>query len=180
MLVECIFSPPQDRSQVTVAAFLNMFIAWEGFLEGCFGKFMTGAPTLSGSLPDRYASPAHEQAALAMLIGVQRYFDFSNHEYVKKIARIYFASGYPFEPHLSAITSDLSDIKTMRNASAHITSTTQSALEGLAQRIFSTPRTGVTLYQMLTSIDPRNGGTGTVFSTCVVKLRVAAGLIANG
>ena len=71
---------------------------------------------------------------------MMRYFDFANHEYVKKIVRMYFDKGYPYEPHLSAITVDLSDLRIMRNASAHISSSTQVTLEGFGAADF--PATG--------------------------------------
>jgi len=89
-------------------------------------------------------------------------------------------NAYPFEPHLSAINSDLSDLRTMRNASAHISFTTQAALEGLAQRIFSTPRPGIDLYSLLTTADPRSTLGNTVFAESREKLLVVAGLVANG
>lgn len=47
------------------------------------------------------------------------------------------------------------DLRTMRNASAHISSTTQTALESLAQRIFRTPRPGIVLYDLLMAADPK-------------------------
>lgn len=34
--------PTIDQQQITVAAFLNMFIAWETFLEAALCEFMTG------------------------------------------------------------------------------------------------------------------------------------------
>ena len=114
------------------------------------------------------------------MVGISRYFDFANHDNVKKVALMYFQNGYPFEPHISSIFSDLSDLKTMRNASAHITSTTQRALESLAVRIFGQPQPGVSLYKLVTAIDPRSSNQDTVFVTYRDKLLVTAELIANG
>lgn len=93
---------------------------------------------------------------------------------------VYFQAGYPFEPHLGGIFSDLSDLRTMRNASAHISSTTQTAVEGLAVRIFGQPRVGINVYQLLTSVDPRSQSGDTVFVTYKDKLVVTAELIAQG
>jgi hypothetical protein len=77
------------------------------------------------------------------VIGTARYFNYANHNHFRKIVNLYFDAGYPYEPHLSAIISDLDDLKTMRNASAHISSTTQNALEGLARRVFAQPQPGL-------------------------------------
>jgi hypothetical protein len=93
---------------------------------------------------------------------------------------MYFHHGYPYEPHLSAIFADLSDLRTMRNASAHISSTTQTALESLALRLFSKPLPGIGLYEMLTMSDPRSTSGETVFVTYKTKLIVTAELIAQG
>lgn len=172
--------PALDQHQITVAAFLNLFMSWETFLEGSLVKLMVGSPTISGQVPVRYVSPPTVEAAQCLVLGVRHYFDYGNHENVRKIVSMYFNNGYPFEPHLSAINTDLSDLRTMRNASAHITSTTQAALEGLAQRIFSTPQPGINLYSLLTRIDPRSPLGNTVFAESREKLLVVAGLVANG
>lgn len=172
--------PPRDQRQITVAAFLNLYVAWETFLEDVLAKLMAGEPTVSGRLPTRYVSPPTTDAARKLVIGVQKFFDYGNHEYTRKIVNMYFDLGYPFEPHLSAINTDLADMRTMRNASAHISSTTQAVLESLAQRILGTPRPGIALYALLTAIDPRSTGGNTVFAECREKLEVVAELIANG
>jgi hypothetical protein len=93
---------------------------------------------------------------------------------------LYFEAGYPYQPHLSAIFSELNDLRTMRNASAHISTTTQQALESLAGRIFGAPHPGITLYQLLTAIDPRGGNNETVFVAYKLKLDVTAELISRG
>lgn len=172
--------PAVDQSQVTVAAFLNMFIAWETFLEAALAGYMTGEATINGKFPVRFVSPPDAAAARAMVIGTHRYFDYGNHENVKKVALMFFRDGVPFEPHISEIFGELADIRTMRNSSAHITSTTQTALEALALRIFASPKPGIGLYQLLTSTDPRPPGKQTVLASYREKLLAAAGLISHG
>jgi hypothetical protein len=133
--------PALDQQQITVAAFLNLFIAWEAFIELTLHELMTGSPTLSGKMPTKYVSPVSQQAARAFVIGPRLgcYFDYGNHNLVKPLIRMYFENGYPYEPHFSSIEQDLADIRTMRNAAAHITSSTQTALESLAARILRKP-----------------------------------------
>src|SRR6266852_7824689 len=67
--------PAIDRQQITVAAFLNLFIAWEAFLESALSEFMTGSVTINGSVPVKYVSPLHMSAAREIVIGVRAYFD---------------------------------------------------------------------------------------------------------
>lgn len=172
--------PALDRKQITVAAFLNLYIVWETFVESSLAELMVGSPTLSGSQPVRYVSPTGLDQARVLVIGINRYFDYGNYDNVRRIVNIYFENGYPYEPHLSAITSDLADLRTMRNASAHITSTTQIALESLAQRILTRPWPNVDLYSLLTMRDPRSRTSDTVFSGYRNKLVVAAELIVQG
>jgi hypothetical protein len=68
----------------------------------------------------------------------------------------------------------------MRNASAHITASTQAALEAFAVRIFGAPHPGLTLYQLLTAVDPRSATGDTVFATYRDMLLTTAELIARG
>jgi hypothetical protein len=172
--------PPIDQQQITVAAFLNMFKAWEAFLETSIGHLMIGSSTISGRAPVRFVTPADLGRATRIIVGIARYFDYANHQYVRRIADIYFDQGYPLEPHLASINSDLDDLRTMRNASAHIAASTQTALEALATSLFGQPRPGITLYQLLTTPDPRSPTHETVFSTYKEKLIVTAELIAQG
>ena len=172
--------PTLDQQQITVAAFLNMFIAWETFLESSLMELMTGSPTVSGRTPNRYVRPPNAAASGELIAWMGKYFDYGNHQNTIKAVGMYFENGYPYEPHLSAIYSDLSDLRTMRNASAHISSSTQTALESLAVRIVGNPQPGISLYQLLTMIDPRSTARGTIFLTYRDKLAVAAELIAQG
>lgn len=171
---------PRDREQITVAAFLNMFIAWEEFVEASIGDFMMGEATIGGNQPVRYVTPPTRDHSGKMIIHMNRYFDYANHENVKKLAGLYFETGYPFDTPINSLTQELSDLKIMRNACAHMSSTTKAALEGLGLRIFGSPQAGITVYQMLTANDPRTNPTVTVYASYRDKLLVAAGLVAQG
>jgi hypothetical protein len=135
---------------------------------------------LSGTVPIKFVSPISPAAARALIVGVNRYFDYGNHENVKRVVNLYFQRGYPYEPHLSSIMSDLADLRTMRNASAHITSTTQTALDGLAFRVLTRPSGSMDLYSLLTAVDPRSAASETIFLRYKGKLVAAAELIVQG
>lgn len=125
----------RDREQITVAAFLSLFIAWEEFIEASITDFMMGDSTANGANPVRYVTPTTREHSTAMVLHTQRYFDYANHDNVRKLARLYFDAGYPFETPLSSINDELASLKTIRNACAHLSSTTRTALESLATRI---------------------------------------------
>jgi len=171
-----------DRRQILIAAFLNMFIAWESFLEKALPTVMTGKKTISGKRPKKIVSPKNLEAAAALIkgYGTRGFFDYSNHDHVRTLVSLYFKDGYPFEPHLGGLVSDLQDMKTIRNACAHISASTQKPLDGLAMRIFSVPRPNIDLYDLLTAIDPRDVAGQTVFGSYKAKLSVTVGLIAQG
>lgn len=174
------FLTEKDRRQIIIASFLNFFIAWESFLEDCLAKYMTGSKTIAGKSPVRFVSPKTVGAAKKLTIGTSRYFDYANHENFKKVVSLYFDKGYPFEPIFSSSTSDLSDMRIMRNASAHISSTTQTSLDSLAQRIFMVPQPGIGLSKMLMMARPGAPIGTTVFYEYKNKLLTMAALIANG
>lgn len=173
-----IFSA-NEREVITVSALLHFFKAWEGFLEEAFSKYLTGKVSTSGSRPKKFARPPNIISARAMLVGVMKYFDYANHENVRKAAKIYFLNGDPFETHLASVLTDLSDMRIMRNSAAHISSTTQASLEALAQRLFVTPQPNITLYQLLLRTDPRSPTGETIFASYQRKLDVTAELIAR-
>ncbi len=174
-----LFLIPEQQT-VTVAAFLNLFIAWETFLEQSLGELMIGNLTISGSAPVRYVSPRTEKAARDIIKHVRPFFDYGNHGYVMTLVNQYFENGYPYEPHLSGVVQDLADLRTMRNASAHITSTTRLALENLALRVLQISSIGINLYTFLMATDPNSANGDTVYATYRDKLLVTADLVANG
>ena len=172
--------PEIDRKQVTVAAFLNFFIAWESFLEECFANFLTGAQTIGGTQPTKYAAPINVGKAKAMLVGQNKYFDYGNLEAFRVVTRIYFDQGYPFEPHINAMSQDIADMRTIRNASAHITSTTQNKLEVLAQRLIGSAQPGIDVYSLVLANDPTQANGSTIFSSYRDRVLIAAQAIAQG
>ena len=169
-----------DRKQITVAAFLNIYIAWETFLEDSLSHLLSGSPTISGNPVVKFASPPDPEAAKLMLIGTQRFFDYANHTNISKIVNIYFLNGSPFQPHIDSIFGYLDDLRKMRNASAHISSTTQSSIESLALRLLGRPSPGIELYDLLTAPLASGRSSTTVLETYKGYLLATANLIANG
>lgn len=168
-----------DQKQITAAAFLNLFKGWETFLESSLAELMIGTQTVNGSRPNKYVAPSTIDEAKALVIHVRRFFDYGNHHNVRKVVNMYFQAGYPYEPHFGAAIEYLEDLRTMRNAAAHITSTTQIGLEALALRLLGMPSMGIDLYTLLMATDPGSAG-NTIYTTYRDKLLVTADLIARG
>jgi hypothetical protein len=113
---------PTDTRTITQAAFLKIFIAWETFLEWSLIDYMLGEPSALGNVLTRYAAPADESHAGRILVGTQKYADYSNPEIVRRLAKLFFSNGDPYETTISGIQTPLFDLKTMRNAAAHLSS----------------------------------------------------------
>lgn len=169
----------QERSFVVDSAFLRIFIAWEGFLESVFIYYLLGNPSSAGTLAVRHATPATEQHARDMLIGTQKYVDWANPEIVRKLAKLYFYNGEPIEPVISAIQGDLFDIKTVRNAAAHLTSLTRKQLDALASRKLRRTCTMISVSDFILSADPAHSTGGSVLDNYVSILDAGADNIAK-
>jgi hypothetical protein len=169
---------PAETRIITVAAFLRFYVAWEVFLEGTVNDYMTGQPTASGTPIHRYATPLNQEHASKMVIGTQKYFDFTNPDYIRTMCKLYFNGGEPFDSVISSIRGDLFDLKTIRNAAAHIASTTSIPLDALASRKLLRPQVNVNVYDFILAIDPTSRHGETILDVYSNQLDAAAHLIA--
>ena len=126
--------PIDHRRVITHAEFLQVFIAWESFLEGSLNDYMMGELSVGGNLVSRWVNPPTPEHARSMLIGTQRFVDYTDAGKVRRLAKLYLDAGGPFDTVLASIDQDIQDLKTIRNAAAHLSSTTSSQLDGLATR----------------------------------------------
>jgi hypothetical protein len=169
------------REFICESAFLRIFIGWETFVENCFVDYLLNEPSILNNRPAKWVNPISKDHAQEIIIGNQRFMDWSNPEAIRKISQIYFHQGYVFNTSLSAINNDLMDLKTIRNSAAHMSSTTASKLDGLSTRILNTACVNYTAYKLLFSIDPRSAILNqTVLDRYLQLLDVAAEQIANG
>ncbi len=169
------------REFICESAFLRIFIAWETFIENCFVDYLLNEPSILNNRPAKWANPISYEHAQKIIVGNQRFMDWSNPEAIRNISKIFFHQGYVFNTSLSAINNDLMDLKTIRNSAAHMSSTTASKLDGLSTRILNIPCNNYTTYKLLFSPDPRHAVPNqTVLDRYLQLLDVAAEQIANG
>jgi len=169
------------REFICESAFLRIFIAWETFLENSFVDYLLNEPSILNNRPAKWVNPISKEHAQEIIIGNQRYMDWSNPEAIRKMSQIFFHQGYVFNITLSAINNDLMDLKAIRNSAAHMSSTTAGKLDGVSTRILNTPCTNYAAYRLLFSVDPRSGAANqTVLDRYLQILDVAAEQIANG
>lgn len=171
----------QLREFIAESAFLRIYVAWETFIEKSFIDYLINEESINQNRPAKWAMPINAKHANEIIIGNQKHMDWSNPETVRKISKIFFHQGYVFDTSLSAINSDLMDMKSIRNSAAHISSTTTSKLDGVASRILNSTVNNYSAYRLLFSVDPRATVTPkTVLERYIEILDVAAEQIANG
>jgi hypothetical protein len=171
--------PESDRSTVIEAAFLKFFISWEYFQESAFIEYLMGTISAAGNVIQRYATPPDRGHAAQMLVGLMRYVDWSTPDNVRKLGRSFFLGGEPFETTLASIQSDLFDLKTIRNAAAHLATNTSQQLDALASRKLQRVVSGVAVSTLLLSVDPGSVSGATIFETYIALLDAAADRIVN-
>jgi hypothetical protein len=161
------------------SAFLRLFIAWETFIEDTFIHYMVGTPSARGIVLNRYVAPLDMQHAQSIALGNTRFVDWATPDAVRRLAGLYFHLGDPFESVLSGIHADLLDLKTVRNAAAHLSSTTTAQLDALASRKLGTPVANIGVAAFVTSPDPASVPGESILQTYERSLDAAADLIAN-
>jgi hypothetical protein len=162
---------------VITSAFLKMFIYWESFIEESFSKYLTGELSTDGTGVACYISPNDREHALKILIGTQKYVDWANHEIVRRLANLYLENGNPFASNIASISSELSDLKTVRNAAAHLSSTTRHQLDALSTRVLSRNMTNTDVATFMMQLHPLDS-TKTVLQYYQNLLDIAAESIA--
>jgi hypothetical protein len=156
-----------------------MFIVWERFLEQSFVRYLMGAPSTTGSQLVKYAQPVDEGHAHRIVIGTLRYFDWSLPEKIRIVAGLFFANGEPFETVLKGVHSELMDLKTLRNAAAHLSTSTSGQLDALGTRLLKQPVSQIDVYDLLLASAPGSTGGATILQGLLDTLDAAAEAIAR-
>lgn len=154
------------------SAFLKMFIFWEEFIENSIVIY------ISNDHLETYVSPVDNDHASSILIGTQKYVDWANYEVVKKLANLYLKDGEPYKTTINSISTVLSELKIIRNSTAHKSSSTSRSLKSLIRKKFNTNRDheqGVSTF-LMTSVPEKNGKT--LLETYQEELLIAAECIA--
>lgn len=171
-----VFVQPLDvRSFLTEAAVVRTHIAWERFLEQSFLSYLVGETSISGAPVVTYLHPPSVDHANRVVIGTRTYVDWGNPEIVVKLAGLYFPSGTPYKVTLEGVQSDLSDLRAVRNAAAHLSTSTSTQLDRVALRRLKKAVVGITVYDLVTASDP--GAPGKTLLQSFMDILVATATI---
>ncbi|MFH1033035.1 MAG: hypothetical protein V1806_00885 [Pseudomonadota bacterium] len=127
-----------------------------------FILYMLGNSSPKGGHVTRFALPQSETQAHQMIIGTQRYVDWANPDIVRKLSQIYFDNGEPINSAVSSIYTDLVDLKNIRNAAAHLSSTTSKSFYGVVSRRLGLINPGISVSDYLLSLDSSYSTTTTI------------------
>ena len=165
------------RQFVMAAAIVRFSIAWEGFLENISCSYLMGEPDTEGNSVPCCLRARDEQHASKLLIGTNTYFDWTNPDKIVQLSTLYFNSDNPIKTGVLSVKSDLMDLKTIRNAAAHISASTQGTLNALASRYYGHQVTNAIVADVI-NYQIRDGRT--VWQYFKDLLDVAAECIAKG
>lgn len=99
--------------------FMQIYLAWEIFLENSFILYLNAGIDLQGNSYVRYGVPTNKEHAYDMVRGTKNYPDWTNIGDVKYLANIYFENYGPYLI-IENIPIEFADIKTIRNRISHI------------------------------------------------------------
>jgi hypothetical protein len=159
----------KERILITNACFLGLFISLEEFLEASFPHYLIGRMSTNRWRPGKYGRPRDATHAHEMLKGNQRFIDWSTPDTVIKLADLYFKQGEPFRIPIVSSLAHLNRMKKVRNATAHMSVTTQNALDSVYSQWTGTPQSNVSAYDTLMSIGATSSDTFYTYSEKTVQ-----------
>lgn len=167
------------RSFIIESCVIKLYIAWEEFLEECFTCYSMAEPSISGLQYVRYSTPPNREHAKRMPIGNQSYIEWGNPNAVLTLCKLYLQNGEPLRSAIASVNQDLLDLRTIRNAAAHLSTTTKAAFESAASRILGRSSNGITVSDFLLLQHPASAVNDTVFMHYNKTLNAVTSLIAR-
>lgn len=145
------------RDAMTELAFLRVFLAWESFLEQSFMLYTLGRKAPGAAAPARYVFPPSPAHASEWVIPEGRpYATWTNPDHISVRAERFFHGGRPFASTLRANQNALHEARTLRNAIAHASTSTQEKFENLVRRKRRTLPPNCTVGSFLGLIVPKS------------------------
>lgn len=169
--------PINYRDFVMSSAVVRFSIAWESFLENIYCAFLLGELDMQGRVVPCCVRATSLDHAHKLLIGTNKYFDWTNPELVVQLSSLFLEPDNPIKTAIHATNSDLFDLKTIRNAAAHISTTTQQKLDSVASRLYGRQMVNTKVAEVINHVRT-NGKTQWAYLKDL--LDVAAENVANG
>jgi hypothetical protein len=81
---------------IAEGTFIRYFTLWENSIEKAFIYYCQGAPALNGQQPVCRLANCTADVVRKILTGGQKYLDWSNQQYIRDRAQLFFEQGMPF------------------------------------------------------------------------------------
>ena len=125
-------------------SFLRIFLAWEWFVENTFILYMSGIKTGKGYRAKTYVKPRNEKHAYDLVREGRDYVDWTSTDTVIRKASLFFEKGAPYKNALEQVITDIQDMKTLRNATVHMSKDSQEKFKSLVRRKIGYAKTNIT------------------------------------
>lgn len=161
---------------VVKQAFLNVFTAWEHFLEDATIAYALGEASINGFLPTRYIFPLDKDHADCLIKGTSTYPDWSKMDVVIKLEKALFENGEPFVSALTGFSSKYKDMQKVRNVIVHNSMNSQAAFDSLVRTALYASSVGLSPTEFLLS---KKGRTPMFYAAYITYIRNAGKLISE-
>lgn len=138
-------SPKLNQKQlykIIELSFLEIFLAWEKFLENSLINYLLIKN--NNNKIHCYIRPRDKKHVIEILKEGRNYADFTNTEFILRMANFYFRGGKPFSDAIKTHKSHVDDIKTIRNAITHDSDGSKEKFQKLVRENLKTLPRGVT------------------------------------
>lgn len=175
-------APPRftvrHRDYLAEMAFLKSYIAWELFLEESFVLYLLGKTAPSGVRPYRTIVPSTRDVAEKIFIPESKSFaDWTVTDFILRRAEKCFKKGTdPYSVPLKRYDNALKEIKSIRNAIAHASLSSQEKFKQVARDRLTTGvyPAGLTIGGFLSTIVPTTHPPESFLESYLGTLKLAA------
>jgi hypothetical protein len=124
----------RHRETVTRLAFLQVFLAWEAFLEESFILYLLGKKPPIGPQPKRLDyRPTTRKQAFRYIVGDRNYADWTKIGDLRDRSKKYFVLGKPFTDAFIGEQINFEEMAVIRNAIAHSSTAAQERFKTLVR-----------------------------------------------
>jgi hypothetical protein len=123
---------------LTEGLFLSSFRAYENYVEEIFLLSTLEKKGLSGKKPRSFLKPKNYKHSRELIRSSMTFLEWSNPEGVMERASTYLENGEPLRTALAGATSDLKDMKILRNHIAHNSDESKQQYSKMLRRTYGT------------------------------------------
>ncbi len=148
---------PAERERLAEMAWIQLFLAWEEFLEETFVRYLVGARPPRGRRPHPLIVVRSLEQARKLILGEGRsYLDWTEPNRLISRAELFFKDGEPYRTAIQSASLHLSRMKKIRNRIAHRSRTAEKKYEELLLELYGPGRRSRTPGHILLSPPPQS------------------------